>query len=60
MFRAYEEADNIRDFEQLDLYILDFGRHLPGLHPAIWAIWRHMFESKQGECCRPVVDGIES
>ena len=44
LFKIYEEAVNVRDFEQMDLYILDLGRHLPGLHPAIWALSRHMFE----------------
>jgi hypothetical protein len=55
LFRTYEKAVTDREFEQLDLYILDLGRHLPGLHPAIWALSRHMFESKQGECCLPEV-----
>lgn len=58
LFRRYEEADNERDFEQMDLYLLDLGRHLPGLAPAIWALSRHMFESRQGACCIP--DGGQS
>ena len=53
LFRDYEAADNDRDFAQMDLYLLDLGRHLPGLHPAIWALWRHIIESRQGECCMP-------
>jgi hypothetical protein len=53
LFRAYDEAENRRNFEQVDLYFLDLGRHLPGLAPAIWALSRHMFESRQGECCVP-------
>jgi len=53
LFRVYEEAVGRRDFEQMDLYILDLGRHLPGLHPAIWALWRHIIESRHGECCMP-------
>src|SRR5436190_14924872 len=30
LFRAYEEAGTRRDFEQMDLYVMDLGRHLPG------------------------------
>jgi hypothetical protein len=60
LLMAYEEADNDRDFEQMDLYIVELGRHLPGLHPAIWALWRHIVESSSGECCMPDVDGGES
>ena len=55
LFRAYDDAVSLRDFEQVDLYILDLGRHLPGLHPALWALMRHISESRQGECCLPDV-----
>jgi hypothetical protein len=36
------------------MYIAEIGRHLPGLAPALWAIWSHMTDgAKTGECCLP-------
>jgi hypothetical protein len=55
LFRAYADARNDRETAHENLYISEIARHLPGLAPAIWAIWFHMTESGggTGQCCLP-------
>lgn len=39
----------------IDWYIAEIGRHLPGIAPAIFAIWEHVREElgSPGVCCFP-------
>ena len=60
LFTAYEEAAISANLETWDLYVAELGRHLPGLAPAIRAIWLHIAESRHGRCCRPDTAGVAS
>jgi hypothetical protein len=58
LFETYDRARIDRELESEQMYIADMARHLPGLAPALWALWYHVIEARLGECCLP--DGAEA
>ena len=60
LFETYDQARHHRELESEELYLAEMARHLPGLAPAIWAMWDHVIQAKLGECCLPAVEGTLS
>jgi hypothetical protein len=54
LFKTYDQARTDREYVTEQMYLAELGRHLPGLAPALWAIWSHMTDgARTGECCLP-------
>lgn len=54
LFCRYQRAREDREYLTERMYVAELGRHLPGLAPALWAIFAHMTDgASTGECCVP-------
>ena len=52
--RASDNALGEHHSATMDWYMAEIGRHLPGIAPAINAIWEHVWEELNGSrCCFP-------
>jgi hypothetical protein len=62
LVEAYDEAKDEHHSATFDWYIAEIGRHLPGIAPAITAVWAHVREetSQGSTCCLPDRDGDAS
>lgn len=54
MFAEYEDAFYSHANATFDMYVAELARHLPGVAPAIYALWQHVLEGDGGDhgtCC---------
>lgn len=54
-FDAFERARDEADWTTQEMYLAELARHLPGLAPALWGLWRHILDDGRGlgKCCLP-------